>query len=299
MDTDPSLDAYGSPAAPQAPSELPADTPPVAYEFDFDAPATSASDQSAAPAVTPPPAAPPPAQAAGATAPDPIADVRERNLALERQLNEIRSQFQPLVEERQRIMAAAAQQPPVTLERLQSGEATAQELMAYIEWQGKQQLAEITQRLAVETRIAHSEAQARGQFNGEAMGAPDRSYDALRATYLEPAYTRDPSLRAHVFALVPDNPALAEMWTATILRARELHKGNDLAALKAVMDAIGARTDAAAETTRKIQDAARRGADTLVRDRGPGAQRQRLDSQAIWNMSDHEFAELQRQQGVA
>lgn len=287
-----------SPPAPEASAET---APAVTYEFDFAAPEANAPAPSEAPEAPAPLASsrPLPAEGAGASPPDPVADLRTQNTRLERELNEIRSQFAPLVEERQRVLLEATKKPPVSLERLQSGEATAQELMAYIDWQAKQGLAEITQRLAVETRVAHSEAQARGQFSPETMGAPDRSYDQLRATYLEPAYARDPSLRSHVFALVPENPALAEMYAATILRARELHKGNDVAALKAVMDAVGARVQGAEETTQRIQEAARRGADTLVRERGPGAQRRRLDSQAIWDMSDAEFERLQRQQGVA
>lgn len=211
----------------------------------------------------------------------------------------MRSQFGPLIEERQRALVQATEQPPVTLERLQSGEATAEELLKYIEWSNKRGLQTIQQQLAHQTRIAHSEAQARGQFSPETMGAPDRSYDQLRATYLEPAYTRDPALRSHIHALAPDDPATAEMWVATILRARALHKGNEVAALKSVMDALNARVEGARETVDKITEAARRGADKVVRERGPGAVRRKVDSNAIWDMSDSEFENLQRQHGVA
>jgi hypothetical protein len=273
--------------------------PEVHYDLDVTAEAaeqpspTVDADQPAAPAPSP---APP---ASTAPAADPVAELRERNFTLERTVNELRSQFGPLIEERTRALTEAATKPPVSLERLQSGEATADELLAYIDWQNKRGLSDIQNQIARQTRIANSEAEARGKFSADAMGAPDRSYDQMRSTYLEPAFSRDPALRSHVHALAPDNPALAEMAAAVILRTFTQHKGHEVRALRSIMDALNARVDGAKETTDKITEAARRGADKALRERGPGAERRKVDSQAIWNMTDAEFENLRRQQGVA
>jgi hypothetical protein len=234
--------------------------------------------------------------AAPSPAPFSPQDLQAQNQQLTRLVNEMRSQFAPLIDERSRRLNEAAAKPPIDIERLKSGEATAEELLQYNQWMIERGFGDLRMQLSQEARRASSEAEARGQFSATAFpGGLD--YDSLRTKHLEPAYQTNPALRSAVAMLHPDNPAVAEMYSAAFLELRSRHKGNDVAALKAIFDAAGTAADAQQDVTHKIQQAAERGASQILREAGPGTKRIKVDSEAIWNMNDTEFKEFERRHG--
>jgi len=207
-------------------------------------------------------------------------------------------QFQPYLADIQRRALDSATKPPVDPRRIESGEATAAELMQFLAWERQQDFQRLQAGSEAAARRASSENQARGDFSAATLGA-GRDYDTLRGKYLEPAYRTNPQLRDAIAMLSPEAPAIAEMYTAAFLHIAEQHGGNHAKALKAIFDGISARTDTEQDITTKTNEAARRGAEKIARGQhGPGPQRQKVGPQEIWNMDDATFSQLQRQHGV-
>lgn len=288
----------GAPDEPPAAEPAVTDTdaepsPEPAVEFELpDDSGAGAPVPSDVPPVTVPPTAQPPAP----PVPQELQDVRRQNLELSRLVNDLRAQFTPLIDERTRRLTEAAAKPPVDIERLRSGEATAEELLQYNQWLIDRGFGDLRTQITQEARRASSEAEARGRFNpSEFPGGLD--YDTLRTKHLEPAYQGNPALRGAVAMLHPDNPSVAEMYTAAFLELRARHQGNDVAALKAIFNAAGTAASAQQDVTAKIQQAAERGAAQILRDQTPGTKRIKIDEDAMWNMSDQEFHEFERRHG--
>jgi hypothetical protein len=214
-------------------------------------------------------------------------------------LSELRQQFTPYLQDLQRRTLAYAAQPPVDPRRIESGDATAAELMQYLQWERGNDLRRLQLGTEATAHRASSENQARGRFTADALGDPEYAYDTLRAKHLEPGYRANPDLREHVAALFPDEPAVAEMYTAAFLHARAQNGGDDVKTLRAIFSALTVRGETQKDVTDKINEAAQRGAERIVKgQQGPGPQTKKIGAQDIWNLPDKDYADMRRQQGV-
>lgn len=214
---------------------------------------------------------------------------REHIARLERQLQDLTQRYSPLADAYERQRQAAAMRPPVDPARIDDGSATPAELRQYLEWQMGQREAQIMARAQSEAQFQAGEMQARGQFSAEVMG-PEYAFDRISQEYVRPAYAADPQLRDAVARLVPENPAIGEMFVGIMVKAVRDNGGDVVKAAKM----LAGRAQAPAKADAQIRQAQARQADRAIRGQGGGLKigsrtLDPNDTQAFNGMNDDEL----------
>jgi hypothetical protein len=264
----------------------------VQFEIDLEseAPPTDSSSAAAQSRASDPPLA---ASTPSAAAPGGWED---RYQALERDFQYLQSQITPYLQLQQQQLVRA-NRPPRTLEEIQNDpNATAKDLVQYVEWLNDQRLAQIRSETEHAALRASSTQRIRGLLTAESLGGPGRDYDSLVAKHVAPAVRQNPWIAQAVHAASPQDPALGEYILGAIAEIAQRSGGDIAKAMRSIWNALDAEQRGAREVTSRITEAQRQQAQRVVPGSFPGTTRtRRLSAQDISTMSDADFDRLDRQ----
>lgn len=195
-------------------------------------------------------------------------EVNPEVLRLQRQLDQLREQTEPLLRMQQQPTDQFAQTLRGLHEKLLNQTMTRQEYAQYLDMREQAQAARLVGTARGEATIAASEAHARGLFNEKDFGK-GRSYDQIVGKHITPLYERNPSLRV-IEQLVPDQPGQARYLWGAMAELLERSGWDVPRACKTLLGALDAPATAAGEIASRVRrsqasGAAKiHGADTTV-----------------------------------
>jgi hypothetical protein len=157
---------------------------------------------------------------------------------------------------------------------------TEKDLIEYSDWRIEQGL-----------QRASDDQRARGLYSEHTLGKGN-DYDSVVNTYLAPLTRQNPEIAPFLQMLGPEDRYMLGL-------LHEVHaksNGNLVQTIRAIRNAIGARTEGAKDVTKAIQNATKGAALKVVQGAG-GRQtaQQPRTAQDVWNMSEDDFrAEVNR-----
>jgi hypothetical protein len=213
-------------------------------------------------------------------------EVSDRLTAAERRANELEAKLYQAIQHIP-VRAAADDRPPKPKDQLQ----TAADVAEYTEWLLRHREGQIRAQAALDAQAAASEQRARGVLSPAALGE-GQDYDAVIARHVEPLERENTELR-RLFGQMKD-PALARYTFGFIRELSEQFGGDPVKTFNEIRKAMQARTQGAEDMVKKIDKAAKSGADKIRARVGrpgktPGG---KIGPNEITNMSSKQYKEM-------